>query len=173
MGSFPKFTSSNLTTVAMYNLIACFNLNCDWFYQILLAMYRKLRIWAHWHQIKVLSNNNLYGAFSSISLVQYCYSEYEVDWKVKEEWISQQINPNKFWFASKYHDCNFNTVYLVISWQSPNKNPMMRHCRPKPQYHKWCRKITDPKHQSEWHFIHWHYVCQRNSKLKAGLTANL
>ena len=40
------------------HLSPCFNLNCDWFYQITLSMYRKLRIWAHWHQIQVLSNNN-------------------------------------------------------------------------------------------------------------------
>ena len=28
--------------------------------------------------------------------IQYCCSEYEVDWKVKEDWISQQMNQNKF-----------------------------------------------------------------------------
>ena len=33
------------------HLNACFNLNCDWFYQIMLSMYRELRMLAHWHQI--------------------------------------------------------------------------------------------------------------------------
>ena len=40
------------------HLSACNNLNCDWFYQVTLSMYRKLQILAHWHQIQVLSNNN-------------------------------------------------------------------------------------------------------------------